>query len=115
MDQPIQVGYSHGSSRVSNTDESAKATYAFLQLFFEEFPEYADNDFHISGESYAGHYLPALGKEIIKQKQTSTPPNFNLDSVIIGNGWTDPLIQNEKYIDFGCNEGKVHAASSTLS
>ncbi|KAG2173251.1 hypothetical protein INT43_004625 [Umbelopsis isabellina] len=104
LDQPIQVGYSHGNSRVANTDDSAKATYAFLKLFFEEFPEYAENDFHISGESYAGHYLPALGKEIIKQRQTSIPPNFNLESVIIGNGWTDPLIQSEQYIDFGCDE-----------
>jgi cathepsin A (carboxypeptidase C) len=26
--------------------------------------------------------------------------------MLIGNGWTDPLIQFEKYIDFGCDEGK---------
>jgi cathepsin A (carboxypeptidase C) len=115
LDQPIQVGYSYGSSRVSNTDESAKATYAFLTLFFEEFPQYAENDFHISGESYAGHYLPALGKEIVKHQQSSSPPNFSLDSVLIGNGWTDPLIQNEKYIDFGCDEGKVHVFFSQVA
>ncbi|GAB5585821.1 hypothetical protein Unana1_00721 [Umbelopsis nana] len=104
LDQPIQVGYSYGSSRVSTSEQSAKATYAFLSLFFEEFPQYASKYFHISGESYAGHYLPALGKEIIKHQQSSNPPNFQLDSVLIGNGWTDPLIQNEQYIDFGCDE-----------
>lgn len=137
--QPIQVGYSYGSSRVSTTEQSAKATYAFLTLFFEEFPEYARKYFHISGESYgkcaqtnedlatdnvcllitrylviAGHYLPALGREIVKHQQSSNPPNFKLDSVLIGNGWTDPLIQNEKYIDFGCDEGTIDRAAVML-
>lgn len=59
----------------------------------------------------AGHYLPALGREIIKHQQSSNPPNFKLDSVLIGNGWTDPLIQNEKYIDFGCDEGTIDRAA----
>jgi cathepsin A (carboxypeptidase C) len=50
----LNVGYSHGSGGASNTDAAAQDVYAFLQLFFKEFPQYADLDFHISGESYAG-------------------------------------------------------------
>jgi len=50
--QPIQVGYSYGKSRVGTSEQAAKATYAFLVLFFEEFPQYAQKYFHISGESY---------------------------------------------------------------
>ncbi|KAH8551592.1 peptidase S10, serine carboxypeptidase [Umbelopsis sp. PMI_123] len=118
LDQPIQVGYSYGSSRVGTSEQSAKATYAFLALFFEEFPQYAEKYFHISGESYGecvkqhtGHYLPALGREIVRRQQSSSPPNFNLDSVLIGNGWTNPLIQSEKYIDFGCDEVNAFSES----
>lgn len=51
LDQPLNVGYSYGSGGASNTDAAAKDVYAFLQLFFKEFPKYADLDFHISGES----------------------------------------------------------------
>ena len=54
LDQPLNVGYSYGSGGASNTDAAAADVYAFLQLFFKEFPQYADLDFHISGESYAG-------------------------------------------------------------
>lgn len=53
LDQPLNVGYSYGSGGASNTDAAAKDVYAFLQLFFKEFPKYSDLDFHISGESYA--------------------------------------------------------------
>lgn len=56
----MNVGYSHGSGGASNTDAAAKDVYAFLQLFFKEFPQYADLDFHISGESYAGSYIQAV-------------------------------------------------------
>lgn len=49
----MNVGYSYGSGGASNTDAAAKDVYAFLQLFFKEFPKYADLDFHVSGESYA--------------------------------------------------------------
>jgi len=34
--------------------------FAALEAFFERFPEYLDNDLYISGESYAGIYVPYL-------------------------------------------------------
>ncbi|KDO38020.1 hypothetical protein CISIN_1g039388mg, partial [Citrus sinensis] len=34
--------------------------YDFLQAFFVEHPCYDKNDFYITGESYAGHYIPAF-------------------------------------------------------
>jgi cathepsin A (carboxypeptidase C) len=47
----LNVGYSYGSDGASNTNAAAKDVYAFLQLFFQEFPEYAELDFHVAGES----------------------------------------------------------------
>ncbi|PQE16068.1 Carboxypeptidase Y A protein [Rutstroemia sp. NJR-2017a WRK4] len=58
LDQPVNVGYSYSGGSVSNTIAAGKDVYALLTLFFKQFPEYATQDFHIAGESYAGHYIP---------------------------------------------------------
>lgn len=57
LDQPVNVGYSYSSGKVSNTVAAGKDVYALLTLFFKQFPQYAKQPFHISGESYAGHYI----------------------------------------------------------
>jgi hypothetical protein len=59
----MNVGYSYGDG-VSNTLAAASDVYAFLQIFYKEFSQYANLDFHIAGESYAGHYIPAIAAEI---------------------------------------------------
>jgi cathepsin A (carboxypeptidase C) len=58
LDQPLNVGYSYGEADVENTVDAATDVYAFLQLFLAKFPEYRHLDFHVAGESYAGHYIP---------------------------------------------------------
>nr|GEU83630.1 serine carboxypeptidase-like [Tanacetum cinerariifolium] len=59
VDQPTGTGFSYSSSdRDLRQDESGVSTdlYNFLQAH----PEYVNNDFYITGESYAGHYIPAF-------------------------------------------------------
>jgi cathepsin A (carboxypeptidase C) len=60
LDQPINVGFSYGDDSVSDTVAASQDVYALLVLFFKQFPEYKDLDFHIAGESYAGHYIPVF-------------------------------------------------------
>ncbi|KAK4505568.1 hypothetical protein PRZ48_003531 [Zasmidium cellare] len=101
LDQPVNVGYSYSSSSVSNTVAAGKDVYALLTLFFKEFPEYAKQPFHISGESYAGHYIPVFASEILSHKKR----NINLQSVLIGNGLTDGYTQYEYYRPMACGDG----------
>ncbi|KAF2124865.1 carboxypeptidase Y-like protein A [Dothidotthia symphoricarpi CBS 119687] len=101
LDQPVNVGYSYSSGQVSNTVAAGKDIYALLTLFFKQFPEYAEQSFHISGESYAGHYIPVFAAEILSHKNR----NINLQSVLIGNGLTDGLTQYEYYRPMACGEG----------
>ena len=101
LDQPVNVGYSYSSSAVSNTVAAGKDVYALLTLFFKQFPEYAKQDFHIAGESYAGHYIPVFASEILSHKKT----NINLKSVLIGNGLTDGLTQYGYYRPMACGDG----------
>lgn len=105
LDQPVNVGYSYSGSSVSTTVAAGKDVYALLTLFFKQFPEYAEQDFHISGESYAGHYIPVFANEILAHKKR----NINLKSVLIGNGLTDGLTQYEYYRPMACGEGGYKA------
>lgn len=108
LDQPVNVGYSYSSQRVSTSMAAGEDIYAFLSMFFESFPEYNNRDFHISGESYAGHYIPAIGKAIVEHPER----NFNLTSLLIGNGITDTLNQVEASIAMQCGEGGFPAFQS---
>jgi cathepsin A (carboxypeptidase C) len=101
LDQPVNVGYSYSSQSVSNTVAAGKDVYALLTLFFHQFPEYAKQDFHIAGESYAGHYIPVFASEILSHE----PRNINLKSVLIGNGLTDGHTQYGFYRPMACGEG----------
>ncbi|CAK1362018.1 unnamed protein product [Cercospora beticola] len=101
LDQPVNVGYSYSGSAVSSTVAAGKDVYALLTLFFKQFPEYAKQPFHISGESYAGHYIPVFASEILSHKNR----NINLQSVLIGNGLTDGYTQYEYYRPMACGDG----------
>ena len=101
LDQPVNVGFSYSSQSVTNTVAAGKDVYAFLELFFKQFPEYQKLDFHIAGESYGGHYIPVFSSEILSHPERS----FNFKSVLIGNGLTDPLTQYEYYQPMACGQG----------
>jgi len=101
LDQPVNVGYSYSGSSVSNTVAAGKDVYALMTLFFKQFPEYAEQAFHIAGESYAGHYIPVFASEILSHKKR----NINLQSVLIGNGLTDGYTQYDYYRPMACGDG----------
>ncbi|AGO12377.1 AaceriAER022Wp [[Ashbya] aceris (nom. inval.)] len=106
LEQPVGVGFSYGDN-VDSTAVAGADVYEFLRLFFQKFPHLAKNDFHIAGESYAGHYIPQIAHEIItrKEEEPEELPNFNLTSVLIGNGFTDPRTQYKYYEPMACGEG----------
>lgn len=105
IDQPVNTGYSYSSNPVYNTVAASKDIYALLTLFFHDFPEYSEQPFHISGESYAGHYIPVFASEILSHKNR----NINLQSIAIGNGLTDPYTQYAQYRPMACGEGGYEA------
>ncbi|ODQ82062.1 hypothetical protein BABINDRAFT_160260 [Babjeviella inositovora NRRL Y-12698] len=101
LEQPVGVGYSYSSKLVGSTDAAAVDVFAFLELFYQKFPQFLRNAFHIAGESYAGHYIPRFASEIINHADRS----FELTSVLIGNGITDSLIQYAYYQPMACGKG----------
>jgi len=101
LDQPVNVGFSYSDTPVSESVSAGKDVYALLTLFFKQFPEYRKQDFHIAGESYAGHYIPVFTSEILSHKKR----NINLKSILIGNGLTDGLTQYAYYRPMACGDG----------
>ncbi|XP_065202856.1 venom serine carboxypeptidase-like [Planococcus citri] len=90
IDNPIGTGFSFTDNYyVTTQQEIGQHLFDALTQFFTMFPELRKNKFFISGESYAGKYLPALGYEIYKRNPKSSFP-INLKGIFIGNGYTDP-------------------------
>ena len=52
-----------------------------FQAFFKEHPQFAINDFYITGESYAGHYIPAFATRINQRNKVKEGIHINLKVV----------------------------------
>jgi len=77
VSQPKGVGFSYctdTTTKCTNNDRtSAQDAYEFFIAFFKGFPEYAKNDFYLTGESYGGIYIPLFMQEI---DRNGGLPNF---------------------------------------
>lgn len=89
LESPKGVGFSYcegvtNSAGCVNSDEStAQDAYEFLVNFFNSFPEYKKNKFYITGESYAGIYIPMLIDQI---DADTLGAKVNFVGAAIGNG-----------------------------
>eukprot|EP00928_Gymnodinium_smaydae_P076541 TRINITY_DN5956_c0_g1_i1.p1 TRINITY_DN5956_c0_g1~~TRINITY_DN5956_c0_g1_i1.p1 ORF type:complete len:474 (-),score=75.97 TRINITY_DN5956_c0_g1_i1:518-1939(-) len=100
VDQPAAVGFSTG---LGTHDETGVADnmYTFLQNFFAQFPQYQKSEFHIFGESYAGHYVPAISHKIWQMNKAGNGIKIPLAGIAIGNGLTNPEEQYKWYAEMG--------------
>lgn len=98
LESPAGVGYSICGMKeeCSFTDDSSADDnlIAVLNLLIMKFPELQDNDLYLSGESYAGIYVPYLAQRIHKfitdakhKGSKDYIPNFK--GFMVGNGVTD--------------------------
>ncbi|KAJ0726389.1 putative carboxypeptidase C [Helianthus annuus] len=110
VDQPTGTGFSYSSDKSDiRHDEQGVSDdlYDFLQAFFAEHPELVDNDFYITGESYAGHYIPAFAARVHQGNKAKEGIHINLKGFAIGNGLTDPAIQYKAYTDYALDMGLI--------
>jgi len=117
IDQPVGTGFSyadHSRDYVVNEDQVAEDMYEFVSQFMASHPQYAKLPFYVTGESYAGHYIPAIGARIVAGNQAGGQPKINLAGVAIGNGWVDPRSQYSMYAEF-LYENKLLDYVSTIA
>ncbi|KVI11734.1 serine carboxypeptidase II-2-like [Cynara cardunculus var. scolymus] len=93
LDSPVGVGYSYSntsSDLMSNGDKRTAAdSLEFVLNWLERFPEYKGRDFYITGESYAGHYVPQLSQAIVRYNKANAGSPINLKGYMVGNALTD--------------------------
>jgi carboxypeptidase C (cathepsin A) len=59
-----------------------------VQAFLTRFPQYRTNDLYITSESYGGHYMPTLAKQIVDENTnaaTTGNPVLNFKGFAVGN------------------------------
>eukprot|EP00178_Gracilaria_changii_P001954 TRINITY_DN12859_c0_g1_i1.p1 TRINITY_DN12859_c0_g1~~TRINITY_DN12859_c0_g1_i1.p1 ORF type:complete len:119 (+),score=1.57 TRINITY_DN12859_c0_g1_i1:363-719(+) len=90
IESPPGVGFSINKDpkyKVYNDTRTAQDNYNSLKAWFKKFPEFAKNRFWISGESYAGRYLPTLADQLIKNPDGIIEGGkLDFQGMLIGNG-----------------------------
>ncbi|KAL4461326.1 hypothetical protein ABPG72_016124 [Tetrahymena utriculariae] len=106
FDQPVGTGFSHaGHGDLVRSEEQVREDfYSFLTQFFAKFPQFIGRGFYISGESYAGQYIPAISRKILSKNN----PKINFKGIAIGNGWVDPYYQQPAYGEYAFLNGLIN-------
>lgn len=108
-DQPVGTGFSTMAPQ-NYVDTEAILANQFvnaLQFFYTKHPEYRGCPLFLTGESYAGKYLPYIGLEINNRNLSGKEMRINLKGIAIGNGWMYPEIQTRDQIDYAYMLGLV--------
>ncbi|KAL0268029.1 UNVERIFIED_CONTAM: hypothetical protein PYX00_010118 [Menopon gallinae] len=109
VDNPVGVGYSYTKGGIpcysANETHVGQNFVRFLDQFFKLFPELQNNPFYLTGESYAGKYVPAIAYTILKSKS-----KIRLEGLAIGNGLIDPINQLH-YAEFFYQLGFIDSAT----
>jgi carboxypeptidase C (cathepsin A) len=88
IEAPAGVGFSYAdtpSGTVHNDTSTAIDNLASLLALYEKFPEWKRLPFWISGESYAGLYIPMLAYNIY-QYNINAVDKIPLRGILVGNG-----------------------------
>ncbi|KAJ2357369.1 hypothetical protein GGF43_001502, partial [Coemansia sp. RSA 2618] len=101
LDQPANTGYSFGAN-VTTTRDAARDVVAVLRRFYRRFPQYAQGELHIMGESYAAHYVPAIAARIVRENQRGWE-RLPLSSIAVGNGLFNMQLQYQFLPEMACN------------
>ncbi|RLN95138.1 hypothetical protein BBJ28_00024867 [Nothophytophthora sp. Chile5] len=99
VDSPSGVGFSmpeQNGSDYYNDDVVADRLRLFLAEFFDLYPELQGRDFYVTGESYAGMYIPFLVDLLVD----APLDGVNLKGFAIGNPLTDNEIDGNAYMDY---------------
>lgn len=88
IEAPVGVGfsYSEDNNYACDDDRTAIENRAAVEKFFELFPEYKSNKFFLTGESYAGVYVPTLAEAIVNGELDGTYTGAKLTGLAAGNG-----------------------------
>jgi len=103
IESPIGVGFSHTNDPNqyrTGDDKTANDVYTFLQAWLKDFKQYQTSKFWLSGESYAGHYVPEFAQRVLDGNENEEGIPVNLQGFLVGNAWTSMPIDNYGAVTF---------------
>lgn len=95
VESPAGVGWSYSNTSSDYTTGDATTAmdmHVFMHEWFKKFPTFKSRALYLTGESYAGHYIPQLAIALLDHNEHSTGFKFNLKGVAIGN----PLLRLDR-------------------
>ena len=101
IEQPAGVGFSKFTDPdfTWNDDLTAENLLAGVKDFLNTFPEIKSNPFYVSGESYAGVYIPYLATYALEDTSSD---RINFQGILVGNGLADLRYDVEaSMVEFG--------------
>ncbi|XP_042497251.1 serine carboxypeptidase-like 25 [Macadamia integrifolia] len=103
LESPAGVGFSYTNTSsdlyTTGDTQTAKEALEFVIRWLNRFPHYKKHDIYLSGESYAGHYVPQLAKNILTHNSKSEQP-INLKGILVGNAVMDYYYDNVGTVDY---------------
>jgi len=94
IDNPVGTGFSFtNGGYAENQTAVAEDLFQCLTQIFTLFPELQSNDFFVTGESYAGKYIPAISYKIHQANKNldDKTRKINFQGMAIGDGLCDPV------------------------
>ncbi|GLT32196.1 hypothetical protein SLA2020_068810 [Shorea laevis] len=88
VESPVGVGWSYSNTTSDYTRGDASTAmdmHVFMLKWYDKFPELKSRELFLTGESYAGHYIPQLADLLLDHNAHSTGFKFNLKGIAIGN------------------------------
>jgi len=91
VDQPVGTGFSRAKTPHNCTTQLCVASnfYIFFKKFLAKHPELKGRPFYLTGESYAGKYVPVISNHLLDKKD----PDINVQGMLIGGGMINRFIQ----------------------
>ncbi len=112
-DSPVGSGYSFSDrgddGYATSLEQVAVELREAMLALYELHPQYAESPLYLTGESFAGKYIPYLATHIL-HANAGGARRIPLEGIAIGNGWFRPLLQYTSLLDLAPAFGYADAA-----